>query len=360
MPNGSSILIVGAGDLGLRIALRCAAATGIHRVWLAGRNPARGHIDARLIDACSVGAMVAFRHVDALDEEDMSALLCELQPDALIQCASMHSPWLLRESSGPATDALLRAGFASELSAQLPIAASVLSAAHRIGFDGPIVNCSYPDVVNAVLHRIGIAPTFGIGNAGMIHMLARSALRARGDHRKLHTLAHHAHVTMTATSRFPVDTNMSTPRFFLDGEEHAPTSVFANACAIATDRRLNEITAAHAVSMIQSYLGLAPELSTSAPGVFGMPGGWPVAVSRGAIDLDFPSGITRQDVLNFNQEAARMDGVADIDDDGTVHFTDRLCAELQPRWPQLAAPLAPRDGMLRYRTLHAAMRSGAM
>ncbi len=65
MPNGSSILIVGAGDLGLRIALRCAAATGIHRVWLAGRNPARGHIDARLIDACSVGAMVAFRHVDA-------------------------------------------------------------------------------------------------------------------------------------------------------------------------------------------------------------------------------------------------------------------------------------------------------
>ncbi len=353
-------MIVGAGDLGLRIALRCAATAGIHRIWLAGRNPARGHVDASLIDACSVGAAVAFRHVDALDEEDVRALLCELQPHALVQCASMHSPWLLRESPGPTAEALLRAGFASELSAQLPIATSVLSAARRVGFDGPIINCSYPDVVNAVLHRIGIAPTFGIGNAGMIHMLAQSALRARGDRRKLHTLAHHAHVSMTTTSRFPVDPDMSTPRFFLDGEEHAPASVFAGARAIATDRRLNEITAAHAVSMIQSYLGLAPELSTSAPGVFGMPGGWPVMVARGAIDLDFPSGITRQDVLGFNQQAARMDGVADIDDDGTVHFTDRLCAELQPRWPQLAAPLAPSDSMLRYRTLHAAIRAEAM
>lgn len=353
-------MIVGAGDLGLRIALRFAATAGIHRIWLAGRNPARGSVDASLINACSVGAAVAFRHVDALNEDDVSALLCELQPHALVQCASMHSPWLLRESSSPAAEALLRAGFASELSAQLPVAASVLSAAHRAGFDGPIINCSYPDVVNAVLHRIGIAPTFGIGNAGMIHMLAQGALRARGDRRKLHTLAHHAHVSMTATLRFPIGPDMSTPRFFLDGEEHAATSVFADACAIATDRRLNEITAAHAVSMIQSYLGLAPELSTSAPGVSGMPGGWPVMVARGAIDLDLPSGITRQDVLDFNQEAARMDGVADIDDDGTVHFTDGLRAQLQPRWPQLAVPLAPGDSMLRYRTLHAAMRAEAM
>ena len=351
---------MGAGDLGLRIALRCAATAGIHRIWLTGRNPDRGYVDASLIDACSVGATVAFRHVDALDENAMSTLLCELQPDALVQCASMHSPWLLRESPSPAAEALLQAGFASELSAQLPIAVSALSAAYRIGFDGPIVNCSYPDVVNAVLHRIGIPPTFGIGNAGMIHMLAQSALCARGDRRKLHTLAHHAHVSMTATLRFPIDPNMSAPRFFLDGEEHAPTSVFAGKCAIATDRSLNEITAAHAVSMIQSYLGLAPVLSTSAPGVFGMPGGWPLTVARGAINLDFPNGITKHDVLGFNQQAARMDGVANIDDDGTVHFTDRLCAKLRMLWPQLAAPLAPSEGMTRYRTLHAAIHAETM
>ena len=365
MSERHSILIVGLGDLGLRIAMRLGACADRMRLLLAARDTARMRARAALIAACAPACEVVFVPLDALDGDALRATLRELNPDALVQCASMHSPWLLHGRHDPVAQRLRAAGFACELSAQLPVAHAVFAAA--AGLSCLRINCSYPDVVNPVLAAAGLAPDVGIGNAGMIHALAESALRQRGIDGRLQTLAHHAHVTMTATGNFPnahpgahdtVDTGGSAPRFFLDGRSHSPHAIFDGIPAPGSSLALNELTAAHAVCMLRAYFGLTPPLHTAAPGPQGRAGGWPLTVSAGRIDIDLPEGISGHDIQLFNAVAARLDGVERIEGDGTVHFTDALRSALGPELASLAEPLTLAGAPARYAELGAALGLG--
>ena len=314
---------------------------------------------ATLVAGCSAGIDVRFVGLDALDHAAVRALIETQAPDALVQCASMHSPWLLHARCDPTARRLRAAGFASELSAQLPIARNVFSASYAVGYDGSMINCSYPDVVNPVLAAAGFAPSFGIGNAGMVHLLAETALRARGLHGRLRTLAHHAHVTMTATGRFPLNEDIGlAPRFALDARALSPREVFLE--PVGSDRNLNELTAAHAVAMLRAHLGLTPPLRTAAPGVLGRAGGWPVTVAAGAVEFDPPPGTTEADLQGFNTAAARLDGIEAIDADGTVRFTAALQDALGPDLVALAEPLSADQALVRYAQLRAVLALGDM
>lgn len=364
-----SVLIIGLGDLGLRLALRLSADALPLRLHLAARDCARMRARAALVAGCASAASVRFVPLDALDGGSVRALIETVAPDALVQCASMHSPWLLHGRRDPVAMRLRAAGFASELPAQLPIAHSVFAAAHAAGHRGLRINCSYPDVVNPILAAVGLAPDIGIGNAGMVHRLADAAIRGAAaggtavaaSAPRLHTLAHHAHVTMTATGRFadasePAEPGAQ-PRFFIDGVARSAREVFTGpgAAPLASDRLLNELTAAHAVDLLRARFGWSPPLSTAAPGVHGRAGGWPVQVDAQGIRIDLPPGLDEADVVAFNTAAARLDGVAAIDDAGTVHFTDALRDALGPSLRTLAAPLALADATARYAQLRAAL-----
>ena len=358
MYQSPSILIVGLGDLGLRIALRLGACADPLRLLLAARDTPRMRARAALVAACAPSCEVVFVPLDALDGDALHATCRALAPDALVQCASMHSPWLLHGRHDPVAQRLRAAGFACELSAQLPVAHAVFAAA--AGLSCLRVNCSYPDVVNPVLAAAGLAPDIGIGNAGMIHALAESALRQRGIQGRLHTLAHHAHVTMTATGCCPDAPDAdgvggAAPRFFLDGRLCSPQEIFDGDAAPGSSLLLNELTAAHAVSVLRAYFGWTPPFYTAAPGPQGRAGGWPLTVSAGRIEIDLPEGISDHDIQCFNAVAARLDGVERIEADGTVHFTAALRTALGPELTWLAEPLTLAGAPARYAGLGAAL-----
>lgn len=371
MPSPRSVLIIGLGDLGLRIALRLSADALPLRLHLAARDCARMRSRAALVAGCASGASARFLPLDALDGDSVRAAIETAAPDALVQCASMHSPWLLHGRSDAAAQRLRAAGFACELSAQLPIAHSVFAAAHAVGHRGLSINCSYPDVVNPVLAAAGLAPDIGIGNAGMVHRLAEAAIRgaraAKGGMSgvaspvRLHTLAHHAHVTMTATAAFaqtdePVRPGAQ-PLFFVDGMARSAREVFGvpGAVALGSHILLNELTAAHAVDILRAYFGWSSPLSTAAPGVHGRAGGWPVQVDGDGIHIDLPPGVEEGEIAAFNAAAARLDGVEAIDAEGVVHFTDPLRKTLGGSLRALGDPLALADAPLRYAQLRAAL-----
>ena len=358
MVPGRRVVVVGAGDLGVRIALRLVACAGVGEVIVAGRDTAGTRARAHFIASCS-DIPVRFAPMDALDPDAVAALIARAHPQLLVQCASMHSPWLLSGREDPVAQAFRSAGFASQLPAQLPALLAVMRGVRQAGFDGAVVNCSFPDVTHAALQGLALAPTIGIGNAGMIHLIAQAALRARGDGRRLRTLAHHAHVSMVAAGVVSDAQVAQRPRMFLDNEEVPAERVLAGNAPLPLTRELNEITAAHAVQVIAAYLGLSAPLHTAAPGVAGLPGGWPVVVSRGVIDFDLPASVTQAQLLEFNQTMGRMDGVERIDADGTVHFTTALQAALESRWPELAQPLRPDDGQTRYAQLRQAVMLAA-
>jgi hypothetical protein len=250
-------------------------------------------------------------------------------------------------------------GFASQIAAQLPPVLAVMQGVRQAEFAGAVINCSYPDVTNPMLQRLGLAPTAGIGNAGMIHSIVQARLQERDIRSRLRTVAHHSHVSRVAAANLAGATAPESPRVFLDDAEVSIAGILADAPPIPLTRELNELTAAHAVRVIAALVGVSPEFRTALPGVAGLPGGWPAIVREGDIKIDLPAGISFEEALGFNNAAARCDGVEHIGDDGTVHFTEKLQAALSQRWPALARPLHPHAAFERYGHLHAALSEPA-
>jgi hypothetical protein len=87
----------------------------------------------------------------------------------------------------------MRAGFALQIVAHLPIIATLMRAHANLGMSCPVINRSWP---------LGSAPTAGIGN---VAMRARHLEQTRGRHGKgrLRIIAHHAHVTPFLTPARP-------------------------------------------------------------------------------------------------------------------------------------------------------------
>jgi hypothetical protein len=74
------------------------------------------------------------------------------------------------------------------------------------------------------------------------------------------------------------------------------------------------------------------------PGPVGLPGGFPVELSRTEARLRLPLGVTEDAALAWAERAASPDGCR-ADRLGGLHFTDRAIAELRRHWPDLPADL---------------------
>lgn len=360
------VLILGLGDLGKRIAFGLARA-GTANVVAAGRNAAHGAALARLASACArapgsgdsaaASPAVRYAHVDALDAHALRGLLERERPDLIVQCCSLLSPWALFERTDPLAAALLSAGFALQLPAQLPVIHNLMRVLAEAGLPCPVINCSYPDVTNTILAALDLAPAIGIGNAGMVRALAPAAL-AQPDAGPLRLFAHHAHVGAAVRGQQDWLGTTPPPRVFLGDMEIPAAPLFAGE-PLPQDKELNALSAAHALDIIDAMLPGAAPLYTSAPGPLGLPGGWPVRITPGHIDLDLPAGICTADVVPFQRDCARGDGVERIDADGTVHFTDRLRERVPARWRALAEPLVPAQALQRCQLLMEALKEPA-
>lgn len=349
----SRLLVIGLGDLGRRLAFALAGSPGLGELILAGRQRDDGAQLAALVAACGTAA-VRFEPLDCLDVEATAALLRRTQPDVVVQCASLLSPWAPR--SARVAGVLGAAGFALQLPAQLPAVLAVMQAVRRAGFRNPVVNCSFPDVTHPILARLELAPAIGIGNVGMIAALVRAELRRRGQPAdRVRVLAHHSHVTAAMTRDRARITGGTHPRVFVDEAGSEASELVYVGPPLASSRELNALTATHGVELIRALAPGGRALATSAPGPNGLPGGWPVRITPGHIALDLPPTVSREAALRDAEAAAIDDGVARIADDGTVHFTDAARRSVAAIAPELAAPLAPRDCLARFAQLRAWM-----
>ena len=341
MSVGARILLIGPGDLGQRLAAGLASFPEVGELVLAGRDPGWGGPLAALIEACGT-CRVRFHELDVHRRGDLERLLRRERPDLLVQCAAEFSPWWLGERPEPLAAALGRAGFALQLPVQLPLVMAVMQGVRTAGLGAPVVNASYPDVTHPILAARGLAPTVGIGNAGMIEARVRAALRHRPEidgAEPIRVAAHHAHVTPVVQARPPAPP-ATRPRVYLGEEGRRDDALAFAGPPLPSERRLNALSAAAGLPLLRALLAGGPALRTSAPGPAGLPGGWPVRVEAGRIELDLPTGAGRDELEAFQWESARQDGVERVEADGTVVFTAEARAELRPWAGELAEPLA--------------------
>jgi hypothetical protein len=353
------VLLIGAGDLARRLAMRLVQSSRVGELVLASRRAESGLALTKLLSACRASSsgisgrraarpvFARFVALDALREDDVAALLLRERPDLVIQCASLLSPWCLREHASAEVRALGQGPFALQLAAQLPIVMCVMRAVRAACFDGPVANCSYPDVTHPVLAPLGLAPTVGIGNVAMIRALVLPSVGQAGGARPLvRVLAHHAHVAGAASGQR--GDNGPAPQVYVgEAAERADALAYAGP-RLAVDRTLNELSAASAPPLLEALLPGGPLLRTSAPGPRGLPGGYPVRVQGGEVQLDLPFPLTLEAAVQHQTLSARLDGVDSIASDGSVYYTQAARAVAARAAPELGAPLHPEEAYERF------------
>jgi hypothetical protein len=341
------VLLIGLGDLGCRIAHLLAEQQPLGELRLAGRGAAAIQW-AQLLSlgtSCPVSAV----RVDALDPETLSSVLADFEPDLIVQCASLLSPWMFLECSTPPALQLLAGGFALQVSAQLPIITAVMQLSRKLGLSCPVLNCSFPDLTHPVLACSSAAPTTGIGNAAMIAQRMAQVLELETAE-PIQVIAHHSQVSGVMTGEIP---DISTPRpwIFVNGQKLSNDVVLYSKPGLRAERSLNYLSAVTAIPVVAALLNPDLDVKASLPGVFGLPGGYPVIIRHGTMTWDLPEGISIDQAMAFNELAARADGVERIGTDGTVFYTEAARCQMAALCPELSEPLHPSDTRTRFEIL---------
>ncbi|MEU9115717.1 saccharopine dehydrogenase NADP-binding domain-containing protein [Streptomyces sp. NPDC048483] len=339
----TTVLIIGAGDMGERVADGLAAGGRVRRLLVAGRSSAGDAVAATVASArdCLVDAI----RLDASRQDEVAELLTTTRPDLVVHCASLRSPWAMSGRLDPAARAVAAAGLGLRLPYQLPLILSVMRAVRDAGYTGPVANLSFPDVTGPILARLGLAPTLGLGNAAMMQLRVRAALRAAHPERPtplIRVLGHHAQVFDVMQARRPADPEARC-RVYLGEDGERGDALAYQAPPLAPGPRYNVVTAAAVLPVLEALLPGAGPLRHSTAAPAGLPGGYPVRIVDGSVALDLPPGLSEADAIAFNARMAAGDGVARIDDDGTVHLTAAGHQAVAEIAADLASPIAIDD-----------------
>jgi hypothetical protein len=327
--------------MGERLAAALAACGRVRRLVLVGRSSPTVAAVAASVSSTS-DCLVEPLEMDALRQHDVAALLLRTEPDLVVHCASLRSPWALAARDDPITQGIVAAGLALRLPYQLPVVLSVMRAARDAGYAGPVANLSFPDVTGPILARLGLAPTVGLGNVAMMLRRVRATLRAAdpdADLPLVRVVGQHSQVFGVMQAQEPTSPDERC-QVYLGEDGRRADALAYRAPAMAPGVRYNPVTAAAAMPVLEALLPGSAPLRWSTPAPAGLPGGYPVRIADGRASLDLPPGLDRDEAIRFNERLARGDGVERIDDDGTVHFTERCREAVAAFAPDLAEPLA--------------------
>ncbi len=336
------ILISGTGSFAARIAFDIAAvAAEPVEVIIAGRN--RGRLDwlrtAANARAAMFGSKARFtaHAVDLLAPDASDALLAATNPRILVQAASIQTSQIIAQSGNAWTRLVAEGGLSATAVFQALISSRVAAAISRRRQPVTLLNCSFPDVVDGMITAQGHRVACGMGNVAILsNVFAGSATVPRGAEVKV--LAHYQN--LAAWRQAPAARGGRPPRVWIDGQE--VEDVFARFADIQlTPEPVIEISGASGVPLLLA-MAAGRSWSGHVPGPGGLPGGYPVRLTDGRLELDLPDGVTREDAIGWNERFERENGLS-MSQDGTAIFNGPLHAELARHVPALASGFHVRD-----------------
>ena len=333
------VLVLGQGELGWRTAQILAHYPAIEHVLAADVNPAQeGRTNMVRYGAHLLGlkTAVAFRTLDALDESAVRDLLDEYRPDAVINTASLQSWWLIQQLPRETWETIHSAGLGVWLPAHLAPAYVLMKALREAGQSPLVVNMAFADVVNVMLHRVGLSPTMGAGNIEeLVAPFSRTVAQERGidpERVRVRLVGHHWVNAAVLESRLvqdiPIIVHVEADGHVITDELDVPSLLLEATQAFPPGFEDTYLIAASASHKLLAAHGLAPVIG-HATGFDGLPGGYPVRLTAGVPELDLPNDVSADDAVAVNLEGQRRDGVESIEEDGEAVLTDHARAVMR-------------------------------
>ena len=337
-----TIMLIGLGGLGSVVLELLAREECLGRIVVGSRNVTRGIARCNL---ARLGAMaqgyapsISFTPLDLNDKEAIAETVQKEAPDIILSTAAMQTWWLPDLLPPEQAAAIKGAGFGVWLPVHLTLTLKLMEALREADYHGVTLTAPFPDVVNCVLGRLDLAPTCGVGNLDEIvpkvRLLAAERLGAPLDAVRVLLVAHHA--LEPAAFGEPMD---EIPPYFLRvevGGQDVTETIHADELLLAPypltpGPPTHFLTAGSTVRLIRALLSDSGAL-LHAPGPNGLPGGYPVIVSRSSVQPALIEGLTLEEAIAINERSHRFDGIERIEADGTVVFcpeaADVLRAEL--------------------------------
>jgi len=335
MTTEPTILLTGTGAFAARILFDIAAtASAPVRVVLAGRN--RERLQWLKVAAGARAAIfntpvtVVAREADLLAEGVATELLEETKPVVVVQAASVQTSSVIAGSGDAWSKLVAEGGLSATAVFQALLSSRVAAAMTRLGSTAPLINCSFPDVVNGLIRALGHQVMCGMGNVAILSNVF-AADRKLTDRSRIKVLAHYQHL---GAWRRPVEARSgSAPRVWIDNEEVA--DVFGTFRDVKlTPEPVIDISGASGVPMI---LALAEGRSWTGhvPGPYGLPGGYPVQLADGTLSLNLPSSISQEEAVAWNARFEEENGLV-VDANRRVRYTGVLRERLAQHSPALA------------------------
>jgi len=326
------ILIIGSGNLAFQI-LQMLALRNQFDVYVASRNLEKTTRLCNLVtlsllqleSPCSIHAL----QIDLSDVYRTADTLLRLRPDIIVNCASLQSLHSINDLPPADSVELALAQVGPWLPMHLAPAYDLMRAVRLSGTRAVTVNAAFPDAVNAVLDKAGLAPVIGVGNVANLVPTLRMAIaklascapadvnvKLIGKHYFSHYIAQSAlprHSSYKLSYRIGgVDCSGG----FADSEIfHSARMDFRYTKGV----RGQSLTAASAVTVISNILSV-DEIEAHAPGPNGLPGGYPVRIGQGRVVLSLPHGISRSDAIAINHNCQSQEGIHSINADASVTF----------------------------------------
>ena len=335
------LLLVGAGNLCLQI-LKILAPKNAFEFVVLGRDEESTIRLCNLValSCAQLGQYIAIKPViaDLTDIAKVTRVLREEAPDMLVNCASLQSWRVITELPKPAFEQLDQAQFGPWLPMHLTLMHGLMQAVKASGIAAITVNAAFPDAVNPILSRVGLAPDIGVGNVANLIPAVRCAiarlLECAPVDVQVRLYAQHFFSHYVPRGGLPPRASY---RLFYEVKDRPVLPRLPAEAIFSTVRsefrRLGGIdgqflTACSAVTVIEGLFSPTPVLA-HAPGPLGLPGGYPVWLHDGRIQVQFSEACPQDEAVRINSICQGQDGIDEIHCDGSVTYNPQCMAVMQ-------------------------------
>lgn len=335
------LLLVGAGNLCLQILKILAPKNAFEFVVLGRDEDSTIRLCNLVALSCAqLGQYIAIKPViaDLTDIAKVTRVLREEAPDMLVNCASLQSWRVITELPKPAFEQLDQAQFGPWLPMHLTLMHGLMQAVKASGIAAITVNAAFPDAVNPILSRVGLAPDIGVGNVANLIPAVRCAiarlLECAPVDVQVRLYAQHFFSHYVPRGGLPPRASY---RLFYEVKDRPVLPRLPAEAIFSTVRsefrRLGGIdgqflTACSAVTVIEGLFSPTPVLA-HAPGPLGLPGGYPVSLREGRIDVQFSPDCPQDEAVHINSICQSQDGIDEIHCDGSVTYNPQCMAVMQ-------------------------------
>jgi len=272
---------------------------------------------------------LAFRKIDLFNVEETTEILKEVEPKVICNLASLGSWWVTRLLPPEIYNKICP--IAPWLPNHLTLAHKLMKAVKRSGIEAHVVNGAYPDLTNVVLDNIGLAPTCGGGNMDLgcsrVRKIVADEMGLPVENINVYGVGHHG-AFYTAGMKGPLWF-----KILASGEDVSakfPPEKIARLYSEwgYTEKPSFEGPLVDQMKTASSFLKIILALyydtgvvHHAIPGPNGLPGAYPTRLSGEGAEVVLPD-LSLEEAIEINRAGARIDGVEQVKDDGTVVFVE--------------------------------------